>query len=148
MANLDARIDVEPDKTDQRARSESAEHDVMWRGRIRTKATRELGRGLCCLLVGARRESLRMLGEATQAQCSIGDEVFDAKRANRDGGIHATNALPLRTKGGLTTRAARRLSRTSTSTTSPGRTAIGRRASAIDLPSVGLNDPLVISPSP
>ena len=35
-----------------------------------------------------------------------------------------------------------------TVTTSPTATPSGRRASAIDLPSVGLNVPLVISPSP
>ena len=62
--------------------------------------------------------------------------------------FNVTSTLPLRTNGGFTTRAASALSRTATVTTSPTATPFGSRASAIDLPSVGLKVPLVISPSP
>ena len=62
---------------------------------------------------------------------------------------HATSILPLRTNGGFTTLAARAL--VAHRHLAPRRRRRRRRAaraSAIDLPSVGLNVPLVISPSP
>jgi hypothetical protein len=63
-----------------------------------------------------------------------------------------TSSLPRspfrQANGGFTTRAASSRSLTTTFTASPGATPAGRRASAIDWLSVGLNVPLVISPSP
>ena len=48
------------------------------------------------------------------------------------GSTSIQNTLPLRTNGGLTTRADRRLLRTSTCTVDPGSTPPGTRARAID----------------
>src|SRR4029453_2349433 len=48
------------------------------------------------------------------------------------GSDHSTSTVPLRTNGGLTTRAATSLSRIVTCTISPIGTAMGNRASAID----------------
>ena len=54
----------------------------------------------------------------------------------------------MRANGGFTTFAASSLSRTATLTTSPAATCFGTRASAIDLPGVGLKVPLVFPPTP
>src|SRR4051812_17572066 len=62
--------------------------------------------------------------------------------------FQVTRIFPWRTNGALTTRAASSLSRTTTCTVSPTAVPLGRRASAIDLPSVGEKVPLVTSPSP
>src|SRR5258706_2399530 len=98
---------------------------------------------------------LRMVGDA-DAHGAVGLAARPFVRggvAQLLGEVHlaclsSMRIFPWRTNGAFTTRAASALSRTCTRTVSPGLVPSGRRASAMELPSVGENVPLVISPSP
>ena len=62
--------------------------------------------------------------------------------------VNQIKDCPFRTNGNLVTRQSSHLPRTSACTVSPIATPVGMRANAMEILSVGENDPLVISPLP
>src|SRR3569832_2990751 len=80
----------------------------------------------------------------TSSSCRLHDSACDALCDSN--AFRSMQALPLRTNGGLTTFTSIRLLRRATLQGRPI-ASLHRRASAMALPSVGENPPLVISPS-
>ena len=161
VAHLLAHVDVDAAQADQRGAEEPRrEHRVVARGLCgigcenASPAQRVASRSAAssaALDVNERLQvpaSPRRRVRAVRVRSDGAPACFS--RRDRDGTDIAQSTLtrttPL-TNGGFTTRARRRLSRTSTSTTSPAATPAGTRASAIERAIVGLNVPLVTRPA-